>query len=228
MSLRKHLRVAWRLPMVLTRQDGGESVRATSCNLSAGGLLAFAGGDWREGLDLRVQFEAGGQRFALGARIARTQPHEQGLVAVAFAGVQAGELTLLRQVVLQQALRQMTALGEMPVFWDLGDHELLALAGACHEVALRQGSTYPEYGDEATSAMFVRSGCLQVRGRDGTRVCHRGQSFGERGLLGGQAQCLEIAALEATELFVLPRAAFVHLKECDPQLAVTICELLLR
>lgn len=236
-GFRKFLRVAWRLPCTLDERDTGIVVPATTYDLSAGGALVLASTPIVDGtrviLRVATPTRHGTHELALKGHVVRGLAEDEGVLAIAFEELSVRELEDLREAVLARAWTQVHALGEFPAFWQLGDLELLTLASVCHELTLAAGSSLPHDGDAQRCAFLVRSGAIQVRpalggGADGYEVLGAGAVFGESAVLLGTVHGLDVVALEASHLIVVPRAALLHLREQDPRLALLLCEVFAR
>lgn len=237
LGLRKHLRVAWRMPCTLEVERRGPAVAASTYDLSAGGALVFSSLGLAEGerviLRLTPATRAGTKHLTLPGRVVRGMRDEDGILAIEFEALGARELDEVREVVFARAWSQMLVLGEFPPFWELGDLDLLTLASVCHEHTLATGTSLPREGDAQRCAYLVRSGSVQVRGvgggaSEGYEVLGPGSVFGESALLLGTVHGLDVVALEPSCLVVVPRAAMVHLREQDPRLALVLCEVFAR
>ena len=108
----------------------------------------------------------------------------------------------------------------------------LALTTVCHEVRLEEGEQLVRLGDEATSLFLVKSGRVQLKvpfaeGSENqeVEVAHAGQVFGEVSALLNLPHNLDIVAQTQTELLAIPRESLHHLREHNPNLALSLYEI---
>ena len=164
--------------------------------------------------------------------VVRQDPMIEGTQAIVFEGLEASEVTRLRTNVFTWAMQLMQRISEFPAFWDLTDLDLLALASVCHETTLKAGEQLVRLGDEASSLFLVKKGQVQLKAPfvaenvdSEVDVARAGQIFGEVSALLGMPHNLDIAALEDTELLVIPRTSVAYLRDYNPNLAVSLYEI---
>jgi len=235
-ALRKHLRVAWRIPVVIRLVREKTVMKAMTCNVSSHGVMVFTKTPLEPATDVVVSmvFPGGGAKAPMDVKgvVVRQDPGIVGTQAIAFQDLEASQTRRIRSNVFGWALKLMERISEFPAFWDLTDLDLLALASVCHETKLAAGEQLARLGDEATSLFLVKSGQVQLRapyaGKDTDSevdVARTGQIFGEVSALLGLPHSLDIAAVEDTTLLVIPRTAVAYLRDYNPNLAVSLYEI---
>lgn len=249
-SQRKHLRVAWRLPVRIETSLHRRPFDATTFNISAGGLCLLPSRplplETEAIVELRLPDGVRELRVRLQSHVVRevTPPIDgEGLIGLAFENVSTRERNLLREAVLKRALARVQSIAEYQAFRSLSDLDLLELASVSHELELWKGDHAAHFGDEATSVFLVKKGAVELRApadpdddedeRDPTRdkdatnveVARAGQVFGEAAALLGLPHNLDVVAIEDTEVLVLPRSALQYLRDRNPQLALMLYEI---
>jgi CRP/FNR family transcriptional regulator, cyclic AMP receptor protein len=235
-ALRKHLRVAWRLPINIRLVREKTVMKAVTCNVSSHGVMVFTQTPLEPGADVVVSIDfpgaGAGSPMNLKGSVVRQDPAIAGTQAIAFRDLQASEVRRIRAKVFGWALQLMERISEFPAFWDLTDLDLLALASVCHETTLAAGEPLAHLGDEATSLFLVKSGKVQLLAPHAGKntdsevdVAQSGQIFGEVSALLGLPHSLDIVALEDTTLLVIPRTAVAYLRDYNPNLAVSLYEI---
>ncbi|MHC4079411.1 MAG: cyclic nucleotide-binding domain-containing protein [Planctomycetota bacterium] len=234
--LRKHLRVAWRIPAAIKVVKDGRLVRAMTSNVSSHGVMVFTDTPLPADADVVVSMAFPGDSvnapMDLKGKVVRQDPVIEGTQAIAFQDLQTSQVRRLRTSVFAWAMQLMERISEFPAFWDLTDLDLMALASVCHEMILTGGEELAHLGDEATSLFLVKSGKVQLRAPfagEGTDsevdVARTGQIFGEVSALLGMPHNLDIVALEDTSLLVIPRTSVAYLRDYNPNLAVSLYEI---
>jgi len=232
------VRVAWRLPVRIHVKDGGTVQDTTMFNLSAGGICVMPPQALECGTQVEVEFHlphgVQSSAFYLGGTVVRDVSMCGGiqLSGIAFDDTSERERQLLRRLVLQRALAQIQSIAEYQAFSNLSDLDLIELGSVSHEMELDAGDHAAHFGDEATSVFLVKKGSVELRApaeeqRAGAplEVARAGQVFGEVSALLGMPHNLDIVALEATELFVVPRTALAFLRDHNPHLALQLYEI---
>ncbi len=216
--------------------SSGESVNATTFNISAGGLCLLPSQSLPLGEKVHVELHLPDglkqRQLQLAGEVVRefSAGREHGLIGLVFADPTPWQRGFLRDFVLRHALAQMQAISEYPAFRDLSDIDLLELASVSHELLLSRGDCAARFGDEATSVFLVKSGAVELNAPDihdkelKVEVARAGQVFGEVSALLGLPHNLDVVAVEETELLVIPRAALSYLWEHSPRLALLLYE----
>jgi CRP-like cAMP-binding protein len=133
---------------------------------------------------------------------------------------------------MAKPLELAVLLGTNSLFCGLGTETLTSIAGLCHLRQLQPNQVLFVKGDAGDALYGVRRG--QIRIETGTVTGQRltiemfgpGDAFGEIALLDGRSRTADAIAVDACELFVLPRNEFIQYLERDSRLAVRIIELL--
>ncbi len=235
--LRKHMRVAWRIPAAIKVVPDGSLLKAVTSNVSSHGVLVFTDEVLEPDTDVVVSMVFPGDSINtpmdLKGTVVRQDPAPvDGTQAIVFRDLQAKQITRLRTNVFSWAMQLMERISEFPAFWDLTDLDLLALASVCHEMTLKAGQQLVGLGDEATSLFLVKNGKVQLRapyGGEGADsevdVACSGQIFGEVSALLGMPHNLDIIAVEDTTLLVIPRTSVAYMRDYNPNLAVSMYEI---
>ncbi len=119
----------------------------------------------------------------------------------------------------------------MPLFADLSEASLLALARAGKFMQVEKGQFIFFQSDPSDKVYIVRSGLVSIvlESPDGREMVinemHPGDFFGEVGLLTSQPRSTSAIARTEGELLVLPRQAFLGILEAEPALARRILEM---
>ena len=238
---RKNLRVAWRTKATIRIMRDLRAIRAVTRNISVHGVLVFADEELEPGMPVQIALDLnlpGSPTLdtvwpiEVRGKVARSEPRSENTVAILFDQLIPEQQHSLRTAVFYQAMRLMERISEFPAFWDLTELDQLALTTVCHEVQLEEGEQLARLGDEATSLFLVKSGrvrlCAPSTG-DGANteveIAHAGQIFGEVSALLDLPHNLDIIAQTKTELLAIPRESLNHLRDQNPNLALTLYEI---
>ena len=118
----------------------------------------------------------------------------------------------------------------MPLFADLNDRALTALARASRAWRVPKGKTLFNQSDPAEAVYVVRSGCVAILlgSLDGRELVinemRAGDCFGELALVTGQPRSTSAVAREASEVISIPREAFLAELEAEPKLMRHVLE----
>jgi CRP-like cAMP-binding protein/Zn-dependent protease len=106
----------------------------------------------------------------------------------------------------------------LPAFADLPEDVLSDLAGRVHLRVVRAGQAIFRQGDRAASFHVIRSGEVAIETEHPEtgdthvlRTLHRGESFGELGLLGSTPRSATARAIDEVELFEVDKGTFDRL-----------------
>jgi CRP-like cAMP-binding protein/Zn-dependent protease len=106
----------------------------------------------------------------------------------------------------------------LPAFQDLPEEVLSDLAGRVHLRVVRAGQAIFRQGDRATSFFVIRSGEVVIETEhpdtgdtQAIRTLHRGESFGELGLLQSTPRSATARATDEVELFEVDKGTFDRL-----------------
>ncbi len=235
---RKHFRVAWRMSVEVVPDDGGDSVRASTLNISAGGMSLLTAKPLPKdaAVELRFELPDGVQRRRMQVRgsVLRSGvlPNRAPSAAVVFGEMDSRDRAFVRSCVLHQALRQMQSMAEYQAFRTVSDLDLLQLASVSNELVLAAGDYAAHHGDEATSVFLVKSGKVRLMGPGAAadeppiEVVHAGQMFGEVSALLALPHSFDVIATEPTELLVVSRAALSYLREHNLHLALVLYDII--
>jgi CRP-like cAMP-binding protein len=153
-------------------------------------------------------------------------------MAIIFDDSAVAERRAIRAAVIRKALLLMERISEFPAFSELTELDQMTLTSVCHEVHLEEGEELVRLGDEATSLFLVKSGRVQIMSpdtgedqRQQVEIAHAGQVFGEVSALLDLPHNLDIVAQTDTELLAIPRESMVHLREHNPNLALSLYEI---
>jgi CRP/FNR family transcriptional regulator, cyclic AMP receptor protein len=119
----------------------------------------------------------------------------------------------------------------MPLFSDLSEASLLALARAGKFIQVKKGQSIFYQSDPSEKVYLLRSGLVSIvlESPDGREMVinemHPGDIFGELGLLTRQPRSTSAIARTESSLLALPRQAFLGVLENEPALARRILEL---
>ncbi len=148
---RKHLRVAWRIPVAIRLVRKKTVLKAMTCNVSSHGVMVFTKTPLEPATDVVVSivFPGGGTKAPMNikGKVVRQDPVIAGTQAIAFHDLQANQVHRIRTNVFECALQLMERISEFPAFWDLTDLDLLALASVCHEMILMGGGRFADSDD---------------------------------------------------------------------------------
>jgi len=119
----------------------------------------------------------------------------------------------------------------MPLFGDLSERSLLALARTGKFMHVKKGQAVFYQADSSEKVYLLRSGLVSIvlESPDGREMVinemQAGDIFGELGLLTRQPRSTSAIARIDCELLALPRQAFLGILEAEPGLARQILEL---
>lgn len=123
-------------------------------------------------------------------------------------------------------MKQLAFLRQVPVFANLTDGELRALAADFVPLTFRQHETILRQGDLGEMLYLIQSGRVRiyVLGEEGQEISVRlmgpGEVFGELALIDDLPRSASAVAMEDTVVLTLSRRAYLyHLRRC-PQLAL--------
>lgn len=126
------------------------------------------------------------------------------------------------------SMKQLAFLHKVPLFANLTDSELQALAADFVPLTFRQHETILRQGDEGEMLYLIQSGRVRiyVLGEEGREISVRllgpGEVFGELALIDDLPRSANVVAMEDTVVLTLPRSAYLdHLRRC-PQLALNL------
>jgi CRP/FNR family transcriptional regulator, cyclic AMP receptor protein len=122
-------------------------------------------------------------------------------------------------------------LAKIPIFADLGETSLLALAQASKSMHVEKGQFIFLQDDPSEKAYLVRAGLISIilESLDGRKLVinemHSGDFFGEIGLLTKQSRSSSAIARTDSELLVLPHQAFMSVLDAEPALVRRMLEM---
>jgi CRP-like cAMP-binding protein len=123
-------------------------------------------------------------------------------------------------------MKQLAFLRQVPLFANLTDSELQALATDFVPLTFHQHETILYQGDEGEMLYLIQSGRVRiyVLGEEGQEISVRligpGEVFGELAVIDDLPRSANAVAMEDTVVLTLPRSAYLdHLRRC-PQLAL--------
>lgn len=122
-------------------------------------------------------------------------------------------------------------LGKIPLFADLGEASMLALARASKSMQVEKGQFIFLQSDPSEKAYLVRLGLISIilESLDGRRLVinemRLGDFFGEVGVLTRQPRSSSAIARTDSGLLVLPRQAFLTILEAEPALVRRMLEM---
>jgi voltage-gated potassium channel len=123
---------------------------------------------------------------------------------------------------------RIEVLRSMPLFAELGDQELLQVAGATHEIEAPEGQVLVQPGTKGTGMFFVTEGTAEVESKAGPVELGPGQFFGELALMKKDAtRTARVRAKTALRCLALDRASFQRLVAENPQVAASLLEVAL-
>jgi len=123
-------------------------------------------------------------------------------------------------------------LGKIPLFAELSEASLLALARASQSMKVEKGQFIFLQEDPSEKAYLVRSGLISIilESLDGRKLVinemHSGDFFGEVGLLTRHSRSSSAIARTDGELLGIPRQAFLGILEAEPSLVRRLLEML--
>jgi CRP-like cAMP-binding protein len=117
----------------------------------------------------------------------------------------------------------------IPLFADLDDPALAAIAGVATGFEAAAGHVLVERGQEGAGMFVLEEGTVAVQ-LPGGRTLERGpgEFFGELALLGGGPRTARVHALSAVRCLAIGRADFADLLEREPRIAVAMLPVLAR
>lgn len=108
-------------------------------------------------------------------------------------------------------------LTEIPLFADLGGHELEALGRFTDEVDVREGEQLVEEGDFGHEFFAIEEGEAEVRhGDEVLAELGAGDFFGEQGLSGDARRNASVVATTPMTAVVMTRSAFHQMRRDHP------------
>lgn len=122
-------------------------------------------------------------------------------------------------------------LAGVPLFANLSDRSLNMLARGCRFKEVEPGEVLFFQADESEAAFVVKSGKVSIvlNSPDGREMVinrmHRGDLFGELGLLTKKPRSTSAIAHSKCELLMMPREVFLDVLEHEPHLALRMLEL---
>jgi CRP/FNR family transcriptional regulator, cyclic AMP receptor protein len=122
-------------------------------------------------------------------------------------------------------------LGQMPLFSNLKDASLLAMARFGKLIYFKKGEFIFFQSDPSEKFYIVRSGLISIllESSDGREMVinemHSGDFFGELGLLTKKTRSTSAVARSDSELLVFPRQVFLDVIDAEPLLARRILDL---
>src|SRR5687768_15705199 len=122
-------------------------------------------------------------------------------------------------------------LASVPLFSALSPTPLQSLRRACRLKPVEKGEVIFFQSDASESAYVVCKGSISIilNSPDGREMVinemHRGDLFGELGILTNKSRSTSAIARSNSELLVIPRQAFLKVIEEEPQLARLILEI---
>jgi CRP-like cAMP-binding protein len=122
-------------------------------------------------------------------------------------------------------------LGKVPIFSELSEASLQALAQACKSMHVKKGQFIFLQDDPSEKAYLVRTGLISIilESLDGRKLVinemHSGDFFGEVGLLTRQSRSSSAIARTDGELLLLPRLAFITILDKEPSLVRRMLEM---
>ena len=137
--------------------------------------------------------------------------------------MQSSAATLRRMRSLPDQRLIEGALGQLPLFRDLGAQRELALARHCCVMSARRGEVVARRGTRLAGMFIVAYGIvkLSLRSHDGDervlRLVSTGETFGEATALLGERARYEVHALADCKLVVVPTATLWKLLESEPR-----------
>jgi CRP/FNR family transcriptional regulator, dissimilatory nitrate respiration regulator len=114
------------------------------------------------------------------------------------------------------------------LFQSLSEAQLDSLSARGRRLKLARGQTLFREGDKATGLFVVLSGKVKVskssrRGREQILLLlGPGETVGEAAMFAGDTYPANSEALEATEVFSLPRGAFLEVIRAEPEVAMRL------
>ena len=125
----------------------------------------------------------------------------------------------------------MGFLGVIPIFSTLSEASCRLLAHESHFKHIERGEILFFQHDPSESAFVVRAGNISIilNSSDGREMVinemHRGDLFGELGILTHRSRSTSAIARTKSELLVIPGPAFLQVVDREPQFALRMLEL---
>lgn len=122
-------------------------------------------------------------------------------------------------------------LAEVPLFAKLSERSLNILARGCCFKEAEKGETLFFQSDDSEAAFVVKAGKVSIilNSPDGREMVinemHKGDLFGELGLLTKKPRSTSAIAHSKCELLMMPREVFLDVVEHEPHLALRMLEL---
>jgi CRP-like cAMP-binding protein len=116
-------------------------------------------------------------------------------------------------------------LRQIPLFAGVDEQVLAGLEKATYRKKVDKDARLFFRGDPAQDFYLLLAGkvVIELASPDGRELVinemQPGDFFGELGLLTGQVRSADAVAQQPSDLLVMPRQAFLHAVDCDPQLA---------
>jgi len=120
----------------------------------------------------------------------------------------------------------------LPLFLGLSEASVMELARACRFQRVEKGEIIFFQSDPSELAYIVRSGniSLLLNSLDGREMVinemHPGDVFGELGILTKQPRSTSAIARANSELLIIPRQAFIHMIDTEPQVVRRMLEIM--
>jgi CRP/FNR family cyclic AMP-dependent transcriptional regulator len=129
--------------------------------------------------------------------------------------------------------QQIDFLRRIPLFEDLDERSIRAIANAVVEQSYERGQDIVREGDTGVGAFIIRSGrCEVLQNRQGEIArlgeLRTGDFFGEMALLDEFPRSATVRAIEPTTCLGLTRWHFKGILESHPQIALAILPMLTR
>lgn len=124
-------------------------------------------------------------------------------------------------------------LARVPLFSQLADKELEALASQMTPCSFSPGTDIVREGDQGDGLYIIQAGMVKVskksasgQGEAALALLKAGDFFGEMALLDDQPRSATVSALGPTQCLFLSRTSFVAVLEQHPQIAVAMLPVL--
>jgi CPA1 family monovalent cation:H+ antiporter len=175
------------------------------------------------------------QRFLLKAALRLEEDGYRSLYAQNLIGselysnlaqeVQAGRGEADRRPHLDMGMRTEELTAQLPLFRDLPEHRLRAIARLMQPLFAVPGDVLIRKGERGETAYFISSGAVEVVTETQRIRLGRGDVFGEIALLTGAPRTADVRALGYCNLLVLSRGDFRSLMDKDAELEAHIAEM---
>jgi CRP-like cAMP-binding protein len=106
----------------------------------------------------------------------------------------------------------------LPLFSDLDDDELDALAAGAREFTVEAGKPLIQRGDPGSGVFVLEEGRAVVDAPEGSHALGPGDLFGERSLLDGGERTARVRAETAVRCIAIPRPVLESVIAAHPQL----------